>query len=114
MTDPGREWGIASLFLAGIATLTALPGLILLRLLVESGFGATNLVVGIAGYLAAAAMGAVSITSVVFGVRELTEARRSGRPPALAIAGLLLGGIDVLAWSGISLGWHDAVTTFLF
>ena len=103
------ELALASVALGAVFALAAAPTTTLIFVLWSSHFqdfgrlaGGAAAIVGIGGTLFILACCGLGLA---FGIMGTTTARREGRPIALALAGLLLNVLNLLAWVGILICW---------
>lgn len=102
----GSEWGWASLVLGAVFAVMAPVVVLLVYVIGADNFRATDVVpASIGGGICGSAAMALCGLGIVFGVRDVGESRRAGRPPALGLAGALLCGFDLLVWAGAAVGW---------
>lgn len=107
MNDGQRafEWGLASMFVGGVTSYGAM--------LSNNGppFLLTNVLVDVPGITLAvlvvpAMMQVIAFVGAAFGVRAMMLARRSHRPVAFGLAGLLLGVAALFNWAISGATWY--------
>jgi hypothetical protein len=106
------EWGAASLALGAVLAILPVLGLKLTRDLEVtqfSDFSRSEQRLAAAGGYSSGVLGILlTVVAIAFAVAGIGAARREGRPIALGLAGLLLGGLDLFLWLGALLAWAFA------
>jgi hypothetical protein len=113
----GWEWGVASMGLGAVLALMAVPALLLAQQLQVSGFrgfARSDLrLAALGGYGGALLCLLLAGCAAGFGIAGIAAARREGRPVALGLAGVLLGGLDLFLWLGALVAWHSSAWNLL-
>lgn len=109
--------GLASLALAGVMLLLAVPSLQLaywLQLSDYRGFSDSDKrLAAYGGYLGAFLAVVLCLTAVVTGRRGCLAAERTGVPNVLCDLGIYLGLFAVLVWVGCAVAWHSQAWRFI-
>jgi hypothetical protein len=113
----GWEWGAASLALGAVLALLAVLALQLAYQLETSGFRgfsrSDQRLAALGGYGGALCCLLLAGTAAGFGIAGIAASRREGRPVALGLAGVLLGGLDLFLWLGALVAWHSSAWNML-
>jgi hypothetical protein len=117
VAQSGNECGAASLALGAVLAVMVPPTLQLALALMVNGYRGFSRfdqrLAAIGGYGAVALILVLALVGCAFGVVGMVKSGRRGRPIALAVAGLLLNGVDVLMWIAVGLAWHGQAWTML-
>ena len=110
-------YGVASILLAGVLLLMALPALQLafwLQATNYPGWGRTDkALAAYGGYIGAALVILLCLVGIGIGMRGRGAAARTGEPAVLCTVGMILGAFGAALWVAAVLAWHSQIGRFV-